>query len=282
MKNVKFIFFALVSVLLVFPLNILAKEAYLINNSGIELSEEEYNNFIKVRPYEYLMTMNEDDYAKLKSLDYSNIKTTTKYIQTVYNRRYNAITEKEITKEEFENNVMPILDDGDTFIETSNKKLNLVLSSGTKWNYVVLTNSWKGSPAVRSFDVIGIRGDGVDFRDGSQTGEQIYSENGKYTKIDYDWNGTNIKRFDNGFGISMNVVNNENLESLVMTIDCDVTPTDTFSDIFGAYEHAVTNVSLEESHNYKLESSGLGRVFNFPLETRQKYDGMQGVYLYYK
>lgn len=282
MKNVKFIFFTLVSVLLVFPLNILAKEAYFINNSGIELSEEEYNDFIKVRSYEYLMTMDEDDYAKLKSLDYSNVKTTTKYIQTVYNHRYNAITEKEITKEEFESNIMPILNDDGTYIETTNKRLEITLVGFDPWNYVVLTNTWKGSPAVRSFDVIGIRGDGVDFRDGSQTGEQIYSENGKYTKIDYDWNGTNIKRFDNGFGISMNVVNNSNLESLQMSVDCDVTPTKSYSDIFGSYQHAVTDVSLEESHNYKLEAGGLGRVFNFPLATRQKYDGMNGVYLFYE
>ena len=282
MKNVKLIFFALVSVLIVLPLNTFAKEAYLINNNGIMISEEEYNNFIKIRPYEYLMTMDEDDYNKLKGLDYSNIKTTTKYIQTVYNRRYNAITEKEITKEEYESNIMPILDDDSTYIETTNKSLSLTLAGGSKWNYVVLTAAWKGTPVVRSFDVIGIRGDGVDFRNGSQTGEQIYSENGKYTKIDYDWNGTNIKRFDNGFGISMNVVNNDNLDSLVMTVDCDVTPTDTFSDIFGAYEHAVTNVSLEESHNYTLEASGLGEVFNFPLKVRQKYDGMTGVHLFYR
>ena len=177
---------------------------------------------------------------------------------------------------------MPILDDGDTYIETTNKKLNLVLVGGTTWNYVVLNAIWKGTPAVRSFDVIGIRGDGVDFRNGSQSGEQIYSENGKYTKIDYAWNGTNIKRFSNGFGISMNVVNNDNLDSLVMSVECDVTPTDTFSDIFGAYEHAVTNVSLEESHNYTLEASGLGEVFNFPLKVRQKYDGMTGVHLFYR
>ena len=89
MKNVKLIFLTLVSVLLVLPLNTFAKEAYLINNNGITISEEEYNNFIKIRPYEYLITMDEDDYNKLKGLDYSNVETTTKYIQTVYNRRHN-------------------------------------------------------------------------------------------------------------------------------------------------------------------------------------------------
>ena len=79
----------------------------------------------------------------------------------------------------------------------------------------------------------------------------------------------------------MNVVNNENLQSLVMTIECDITPTKNYTDVYGSYQHAVTNVTLEESHNYELDGGGLGYVFNFPLKISQKYDGMGGIQINY-
>ncbi len=281
MRNVKFLFFTLASMLLVIPLHVSAENIYLTNNNGIEISEEDYNNFIKIKPYEYIMTMTDQQYNKLKSLDYSNIQTNTKYIETVYNSRLNITSNKEITEEAFESDVMPILEDRGQYVETTKKRLELGVVGGSYWNFVSLTAAWKGSPAVRSFDVIGLRFDGADVRNGSQWGEQVYSENGKYTTITYVWNGTNIKRFSNGFGISMNVVNNENLQSLVMTIECDITPTKNYTDVYGSYQHAVTNVTLEESHNYELDGGGLGYVFNFPLKISQKYDGMGGIQINY-
>lgn len=276
----KFIFVALF-ILLVMPIYTYA-ETYITNINGIEITKEEYDNFLKVKPYEYIMTMTEENYNKLKSLDYSNVMSNTKYIETVYNAKLKLTTEKEITEEAFESNVMPILDTDTTYAETIHKSITLTVAGGSYWNYVTFTAHWKGIPSVRSFDVIGIRVDGASVRNGSQQGKQIYSENGVFTDIDYAWNGTNIKRLSNGFGISMNVVNNANLESLVMTIDCDITPTKNYAYIFGAYEHAVTNVSLEESQNYNMDySNGLGNVFVYPFETSQKYDGMSGIHLFY-
>ncbi len=265
--------------LIVIPLTTNAKS--IINNNGIEISEEDYNNFLKIRTPEYIMVMNQDDYDKLKSLDYSNISTDTKYYETVYNPHLLLTTEKEITEDQYENPIMPILDTKDAYIETTHKKLTLTVAGGSYWNYVVLTATWKWAPSIRSFDVIGLLVDGASVRNGSQTGEQVYSKNDKYYGVDYAWNGTNIKRFDNGFGISMNVVNDEGLQSLQMSIDCDILPIKNYTYIYGSYQHAVTNVSLEESHNYELDNIGLGDVFKFPLETSQKYDGMSGVSLTY-
>ncbi len=279
MKKVKFTLLALISMLIVIPLNTLAET--IVNNNGIEISEEDYNNFLKIRTHEYIMTMDLEDYNKLKSLDYNNITTDTRYIETVYNPHLLLTTEKEITEEQFNNPVMPILNTKDGYIETLQKKLTLTLAGGSYWNYVVLTATWKGTPGTRSFDVIGLLFDGADIRNGSQTGEQVYSEDGKYYGIDYAWNGTNIKRFSDGFGISMNVVNNKNLGSLQFSIDCDITPTENYTYIYGSYQHAVTTVSLEDSQKYEINTGGLGRVFSFPLSISQKYDGMSGVSLDY-
>ena len=256
-------------------------ETYITNINGIEISQEEYDNFLKVKPYEYIMTMTEENYNKLKSLDYSNVMSNTKYIETVYNAKLKLTTEKEITEEAFESNVMPILDTDSTSFETIHKSISLTVAGGSYWNYVTFSSRWKGIPSVRSFDVIGIRVDGADIRNGSQQGKQIYSTSGVFKDIDYAWNGTNIKRLTNGFGISMNIVNDADLDSLVMTIDCDITPVEDYTYVFGAYEHAVTNVSLTESQSYKFSAGGLGEIFDYPFETSQKYDGMSGVHLYY-
>ncbi len=284
MKNVKFIFWVLISVIVLFPLYTSAES--ITNINGIEISEEEYNNFLKVYTHEYIMTMNEEKYERLKSLNFSddNIITDKKYFTSAYNQHLDLTTEREITEEEFESFglIQPIIDSGGDYIETSAKSLTLsVIGDDDTYSVVTLFSTWKGQPSTRSFDVIGVRGFGFTFRNGSQTGEQIYTENGEYKVIDYHWNGTNIKRFDNGFGISMNVVNSKNLGSLQFVANCDIKPTMDRPTLFGSYQHAVKTTTLEESQNYTLGLTGLGDVFVYPYSISQKYDGMTGTRIQY-
>ena len=281
MKNVKYMLLAFVGLLTILPIHTFAES--IINNNGIEISEEEYNNFLKIHTPEYIMFIDEEKYERLKSLDYSNIEVSETYVESTYNSLLGLTTEKEISKEEYENfnPIMPMLDDKGASGATSAKKINMVVLGGSTWNYVTLTATWKGIPSTRSFDVIGIRGYGVDFRDGSQSGEQIYKLNGEYQRISYGWNGTNIKRFDEqGFGISMNIVN-DNITELQLAVDCDVTPTLTAPSIYGSYQHAVKSVSLADSQNYTLSIEGLGGVFVYPYSISQKYDGMTGLEIQY-
>lgn len=278
MKNVKFIFLVLISIITISPLYTFAES--ITNNNGVVISEEEYNNFLKIHTHEYIMLMNENEYERLKELNYSDVQSKVIYVETIYNPHLNLVTEREITKEEYESPVKPLLNDGADSTSTTAKQLTMSLVGGTTWNYVTVTASWKGIPATRSYDVIGVRGKNFEFRDGSQTGKQIYTTGGVDKLISYAWNGTNIKRHDNGFGISMNIVNNS-ISSLQLTVSCDVTPTASTSTLFGSYQHATSSVSLSDSQNYTLTSTGLGGVFSFPYSIAQKYDGMQGVVLYY-
>ena len=280
MKNVKYMLLAFVGLISILPINTFAES--IINNNGIEISEEEYNNFLKIHTPEYIMIMNEEKYEKLKSLDYSDIEITENYIESVYNPNLGIITEREMTEEEYENYnpIMPILDSKGASGETSAKKISMAILGGSTYNHVTLTATWKGIPATRSFDVIGVRGYGVSFRNGSQSGEQIYKLNGEIKAVDYAWNGTNIQRHDNGFGISMNIVN-DSITALQLAVDCDVTPTLTEPGIFGSYQHAVKSLSLADSQNYTLGASGLGGVFVFPYSISQKYDGMTGLKIQY-
>ena len=276
----------LIGVGFIFPIGVNAET--IINNNGIEITEEEYNNFIKVHSHEYIMTMNEDQYEKLLSLDYDNVVTTKKYIATTYNPSLMLTTETELTELEYENFIVPeagmenpnnpnLNDSGATY-ETTVKKLIMAYTGGLNWDYVTLTASWKYLPSVRVFDVIGFRGDGFTFRNGSQEGSQMYIDaNGDYQSIYYSWNGTNIKKFDDGFGISMNLVN-PTIQALVLDAECDVRADVTHPVIFGAYEHAVnSSVTLANSQNYTMGGSGLGSVFVYPYSISSKYDGMSGV-----
>ena len=281
LKKAKFIFLFVFGVITISPILVSAKS--ITNINGIEISENEYNNFLKIHTEEYIMTMTQADYDKLKSLDYSNIQDETRYILSNYNEKLRLTTEEEITEEEYENfdnQITPYLDSNTASAETTAKKINMALIGGNNWNYVTFTASWKGIPKTRSFDVIGLRGVGLEFREGSQTGKQIYVSNGNYNMINYSWNGTNIKRLNNGFGISMNIVNDD-IDALQLEVDCDVKQTETYPAVFASYQHAVANLSLANSQNYVLSNVGLGNVFEYPYSIVEKYDGMSGIRIQY-
>jgi len=272
-------FYALVGVITIFPILTFAES--ITNNNGILISEEEYNNFLKVYSHESIMMMNEEKYEKLKSLDYSNVVTEIKYIETTYNPSLNLKTEKELTEHEFEIYNLGTtygLTDNDMYRESTAKRLVMTVTGGTTWNFATLTATWKYVPTARTFDVIGFRGFGLEFRDGSQSGEQIYIVDGVYNMIDYSWNGTNIKRFDDGFGISMNIVNDD-IEFLQLETECDVKMLQSYPTLYGSYQHAVSSLSLADSQNYTLGGSGLGAVFVYPYSISQKYDGMSGLHM---
>lgn len=290
MKYLKFIFFVLAIVFICSP-QILAKS--ITNNNGIVFSEEEYNNFLKVHNHEYLMNIDEAKYERLKELNYNDIKTTTKYVLTGYNSQFDAFFDKEVTEEEYnkftntidkmvkneEYSIRGISNDS-TYYETTGKRITMIIVGGGYWNYVTLTCNWKMMPATRSYDVIGIRGNGIAVRNGSQTGEQMYRTNGNFKSVYYSWNGTNIKRFDNGFGISMNLVDNS-INYLQLDIAADIRSTTTHPEVFGSYQHAVTNISLANSKNYTLGGTGLGGVFVFPSSLTTKFDQMAGLRIRY-
>ena len=285
MKNIKLVLSLLICIISSIP--VMASAATIINNNGIEISEEEYANFSKIYSHEYIMTMDENKHDKLLKLDYDNLKidSVTKYIETTYNPRLGLTTEKELTEEEYENfdasnGRSRYIGTGTAYYETTAKKLSLLLVGGNTYNYVILTATWKVIPTTRSFDVIGFRGYGFDFRNGSQSGDQIYVSGGVYNDITYSWNGTNINNQNNGFGISMNIVNS-NITALQLIAECDVEATIDHPELFASYQHAINNLTLAQSQNYTLGGSGLGGVFVYPYNISQKYDGMSGLILTY-
>lgn len=280
MKNFNFVIVALVSILFIFP-NVVNAET-IINNNGIIINETDYNNFLKVYDHEYIMHMSEEKYNKLKTLNFDDISEETKYIETTYNSSLHLTTSREVTEEEYNDfdDVTPLLDDGSAAFESTMKQISLRIIGGTTWNWAITTATWKAIPSTRSYDVIGYYGFGFEFGDGTQEGQQIYILNDNYTTIDYAWNGTNIKRHDNGFGISMNLVNSD-ISFLQLMVECDVKATVEHPTLYTSYQHTRKNVSLADSQNYTLGGAGLGSVFIFPYSIAEKYDAMPGVHIGY-
>lgn len=278
MKKVNYIIYVLTAIFLFMPFIINAES--ITNNNGIVISEEDYNNFRKVYDHDYIMNINIKKFQKLKTLNFEDITSQTKYFELVYNRDLNLTTEREITKEEYERINPHRLPCREAVYENQVKKLNMSIIGAPTWNYVVVSSTWKGIPSTRSFDVNGIRGFDFDFRNGSQEGEQKYTLNGQLKTISYSWNGTNIKRFSNGFGISMNIVNSD-ITFLQYMVECDVKALDTHPSIFASSQHAHRKLSLADSQNYTLGGAGLGGVFVFPYNISIKYDGMTGVVINY-
>ena len=240
-------------------------EKTIVNNQNVIITETDYNNILKTHPEGYIMNMSQEQYNYLRSLDYSNIKKETKYLETTTNYNLGTTTERELTESEYNNinedNVYSI--NGNTnYIETTYKKLTLSVStpSSTDHNFT-LTCNWKIAPAVRSFDVMGIRFHNYRVVGGSQSGMQTYKVDGKYKAVTYSPTGTNIKVLDNGYGISMNVVD-DHVTELYMTIDGTAVKTSSTSwGIYGSYQHAKENVSLATSKSYTIGGAGLGSVF---------------------
>lgn len=257
-----------------------------VNDLGVVISEEDYDNLKSLYTEAHIAVLDQNKYDQIKSmnLDYDNVRVQNMYVKTEVNNVTGEITETEITKEEYdaasENSSTRA-----TLIGTSYKQLALSFIKTSEANHTalfVLTATWKIMPVVRSFDVIGARLSNMNVVNGTQEGQQIYKINdGDYQWVQYNFNGTNIQNHSNGFGISMNLLNNSSLTYLECTIDSSMAINAYPAAVFGSYQHAIEDVSLATSQSYTIGAGGLGSVFIFPTDTiRLKYDGMNGVYDY--
>lgn len=167
---------------------------------------------------------------------------------------------------------------GTTYYESNYKRIQIIDDYITNnLHNVMVYTQWLVTPATKSFDVTAMRFEDATIVEGSQDGTQTYWANGEYDFITYSPNGTNIRKQSNGFGISMNLVNDASY--FETDISADIRATGDDATVYGTYQHAVTNVTLEQSHSYNISHNGFGSVLNFATGVRGYYDGMQGVYV---
>ena len=256
--------------------------SYIINQNGVRISMSDYNLLTNIYSDAYIQTMTNEDYEnfKAKNININNLVKSEKYYKTEIDHLNNVVTNTEVTENEF-NNYNPNIQtlSVSNFVETQYKKLSLTLSDNHNgYGDIFVGLLWKMIPSTRSFDVIAVRYVGMTDVDGTQYGRQIWGTNGNYTYVNYGWNGTNINRQDNGFGISMNITNDSTINYLENYIESAVEFTGNFQWAGASYQHATSNTTLAQSKSYTLAENGKNGVILFTGNIGEKYDNMPGVY----
>lgn len=256
--------------------------SYITNQNGVRISMTDYNLLTNIYSDAYIQTMTNEDYEnfKAKNININNLVKSEKYYKTEIDHLNNVVTNTEVTENEFNNynpNVQTL--SVSNFVETQYKKLSLTLSDNHDgYGDIFVGLLWKMIPSTRSFDVIAVRYVGMTDVDGTQWGRQIWGTNGNYTYVNYGWNGTNINRQDNGFGISMNITNDSTINYLENYIESAVEFTGNFQWAGASYQHATSNTTLAQSKSYTLAENGKNGVILFTGNIGEKYDNMPGVY----
>lgn len=262
--------------------NISDNISYITNQNGVRISMSDYNLLTNIYSYAYIQTMTSKDYEnfKAKNININNLVKSEKYYKTEIDHLNNVVTNTEVTENEFNNynpNVQTL--SVSNFVETQYKKLSLTLSDNHDgYGDIFVGLLWKMIPSTRAFDVIAVRYVGMTDVDGTQYGRQIWGTNGNYTYVNYGWNGTNINRQDNGFGISMNITNDSTINYLENYIGSAVEFTGNFQWAGASYQHATSNTTLAQSKSYTLAENGKNGVILFTGNIGEKYDNMPGVY----
>lgn len=255
---------------------------YITNQNGVRISMIDYNLLTNIYSDAYIQTMTNEDYEnfKAKNININNLVKSEKYYKTVIDHLNNVVTNTEVTENEFNNynpNVQTL--SVSNFVETQYKKLSLTLSDNHDgYGDIFVGLLWKMIPSTRAFDVIAVRYVGMSDVDGTQYGRQIWGTNGNYTYVNYGWNGTNINRQDNGFGISMNITNDSTINYLENYIGSAVKFNGNFQWAGASYQHATSNTTLAQSKSYTLAENGKNGVILFTGNIGEKYDNMPGVY----
>lgn len=256
--------------------------SYITNQNGVRISMTDYNLLTNIYSDAYIQTMTSEGYEnfKAKNININNLVKSEKYYKTVIDHLNNVVTNTEVTENEF-NNYNPNIQtlSVSNFVETQYKKLSLTLSDNHDgYGDIFVGLLWKMIPSTRAFDVIAVRYVGMTDVDGTQWGRQIWGTNGNYSYVEYGWNGTNINRQDNGFGISMNITNDSTINYLENYIESAVQFTGNFQWAGASYQHATSNTTLAQSKSYTLAEDGKNGVILFTGNIGSKYDNMPGVY----
>ena len=244
-----------------------SEEAYYTNNNGVVMDQANYENLVEKLTLEYVSFMTQKEYDSLKDHELP------------------VVAEKSIITENVEIAGLPIeivnpyiVSGSPNSIKTTSKRLGItVLNWGNGEYYVKASNEWVTMPKIRNFDVFAMRpDDGFKLIAGTPSGTQYYSNKSSGDAIIYQPNGANTVTKSNGFGMSMNLVDNSDIDVLINTITARVSGSS--GTVSASYQHCTSNsVTKAQSMDYFLTVNGLGGVIMFNT-VMAKYDGMMGVY----
>lgn len=271
-------------------ISIFASKYFVTNVSALEQKSLEREFMIKA-PKELVELYNEDkfyisnDWFNKDGTIPSDVKVITQYVKT--NTKYskgqavetkNEVITKEEYNEEAENNGMEKVVVGNCNLqssmyndcwETNTKRLTVAYFSSAPTRIVVV-NTWKSIPAVKSYDTIGLFHDGK-FNVTSAKGWQYYND----TAQQYSYGGENVKIANNGISISQNIDDNAS-RGLSNELWVYGNFNSNIQHFTASYQHAVNNISLATSKNFTFSGDGMGRVFKWN-SSYSNWDNMNGV-----
>ena len=219
---------------------------YYTNQNGINLTEKEYNLVKNMFDEHFVEIMNQEDYEHISRLDVNNrqVELTIKEPDYIQSRT-------------------------SSFVETQGKKLVIGKSCYGNGCAIIMTNTWKYVPKVKSYDVIGAM-----FSNTSLSSDG-YVTTFKFDGVNHTCNNY-VKKSD-GIGCSYKL-DSKATQEFYTYMNFDVYPNGL---VYGSYQHATSSVTLSQSKNYTFHINGYGNVFLFnTTKARDSYDGMGGVSIY--
>lgn len=226
-------------IFIIAPQAVKAKEIYITQN-GVSMDRTNYEVLCKNYSKSYVETLTTNEYIELTNGNMKDIQKVT-----------------------YDYKIVNMFARGSFYSET-NKSISIVKNG----KYITVLAKWINPPAVNSYDVIAVRLSGVSLN-GGFTFKQVYKSGGTYYTL---YNGNN-QTFINGFGSSA-LLHSGSDQEYSLTFKVSGTGT-----VYGSYQHAITSVTLAQSKNYTISSSGLGGVINFASSVVGYYDAMPGVNL---
>lgn len=235
----KKILILLITVICGMCIQVSAKESYYKNDNNVSFTKEQY---------EYFTAMFYDGYQEL-----------------ITQEEFNTYNEDEMKAEYVETKYLDFISPLSTLHETAAKQLKISKSTISPIAKISVVLTWKGTPKVKSYDVMGTYLEGVNL-----VGNVI-------TKVSYsggNYDSNEIKNFNNGFGVSIKLPSSGS--NIIVSQSFNATLGGT---VYASYQHATSSISLASSKYYTISKSGYGKVFSFYNNMSSKYDGMGGVYI---
>lgn len=248
MKKISKLFMLLIMIIICS--DVYADEVYYVNNNGLEFSEFQFNAMKDMFSLDFVRNMDTYEYNYFKVSEI----TSSNFTYKIYN----------------ESNSSSRIDNGascmSTFHETASKKITIGSLCSSSSCFVTLNNVWKATPSVRSHDVIGMRLVNTSFS--SNYIDTVMKANSSFV------NPLATKSLSNGYGAVFKLPNSGTVEYFTQSAHINKT-----GFVYGAYEHAVKNISLNTAKDFTMGGTGYGSVFIYPSSYGTIYDQMQGVYI---
>ena len=231
-----------------FSINVKA-DAYYKNENGLELTEFQYKVLVDMFSEEKIEEFTEEDYAAL-------------HVERMIEGKYKyKVEEFEAPEESYPGGLVPYV-----FHETPSKKLTMAVFDHGDSCTISLTVSWKKSPVVASYDVIGIR----------VANSMIYDDTNSFdAKMDGKVTTSYARAVKTELGLAdvFKITNGISYASL----DTRVRKTNN-GVVYGSYQHATKAITLTNASNFTFAGTGYGSVFLWPSSIKGTYDNMSGVY----